>query len=115
MSGWSIDPAGVVTVLGAVEGARDELVTAIDGIIPAHETLLAGADVLGLVPAEVQALLEEQSANMTSIGNRIAAGTLGAYNATASYVQHDEIMAANTQAAAVAAATSGDLSFFGES
>lgn len=113
MSSWSIDAPGVVGVLGLVETSATELSTALDGMVSAHEVLVIGSGVLASVPNEILALIESEKSRLDNIGNRISACTLGASTATAAYVQGDETMAANTQAAAIAAAGSGDLSFFG--
>jgi hypothetical protein len=113
MTSWSIDPQGVSTVLTNVETAATELSTALDGILTAQDELIYGAGSLGGVPAAVQALIESEQARLLNVGYRINAGTLGASTAAIAYLQGDEEMAANAQAAVASSALSGDMSAIG--
>ena len=113
MSGWSIDPSGVQSVLASVETAASELRTALDSASTSFAELSVGAGPnMADVAAAIQALMESEQGRLTAIGNRITAGSLGASTATIGYIQGDEEMAATAQAAAGRAAVSGDLSFF---
>jgi len=113
MSGWSIDPSGVQSVLASVENAATELRTALDSASTSFAELATGAGPnMADLPAAIQALMESEQGRLTAIGNRITAGSLGASTATIGYIQGDEEMAATAQTAATRAASSGDLSFF---
>jgi hypothetical protein len=57
-------------------------------------------------------LISSETNRVQGINARILACATGAGDATLAYVNGDEEMAAQTQAAAVQAAESGDLSFF---
>ncbi len=131
MTAWSIDPAGVQSVLSKVEVSAEALGTALSGASGAQDQLAVGTGVtavanrtacvddggmsaiLAPVTAAVAELLASEEPRITRIASRIQACGLGAGEATMAYINGDEEMAATTQAAAVQAASSGDLSFFG--
>ena len=130
MTAWSIQPEGVSAVLTAVRAESQSLGTAIDWLSPAQADLVSGSAatqalgafqsggptgqyLLAEVAMAASGLIESLVPRFTAISSRIQACGLGAAEATTAYVRGDEEMAANTQAAAVAASSSGDLSFFG--
>lgn len=114
INGWRIDTDAVVSVLASLETTAGELVTALDGIETAHATLNTGATpALSAVTAAVGEVVLYEQERLTSIGNRISAGSLGLSSATSGYNLGDEQMALTAQTQANHSATSGDLSFFG--
>jgi hypothetical protein len=130
MTAWSIRPEGVSAVLTRVQTDAEALGAAVGGVVAAQESLnngsgaTAAADamancrvaadaMLAPVAAAVMDLITSQEAVVVGISARIQACGLGAGQATMAYVRGDEEMAASTQSAAVSAAASGDLSFFG--
>jgi hypothetical protein len=110
INGWRIDIDAVSTVLTNVDLAATDLATSIDGIDVA-QGLLGGActAVLGSVSAAVDEVVLFEQARLTSIGNRIVAGSLGLATATQGYNFGDEQMAVDAQTAV----GSVDLSHFG--
>ena len=112
MSKWSIDTSAVFGILTDVRAKSDELGTAFGAVTAAHEELLGGLPGLPGVAEAVAGVLSGESSRFSNVGNRIAAGVLGASSAAASYANADETMAADAQRAAVAASTSGDFAFF---
>jgi hypothetical protein len=105
VSRWAVEPAGVRSVLVAVQGPAEALEAtyakapdALDGVRRGVGTLLgqAWSSTVGLLDGEV--------VRAERIGTRLSACVTGAVEATNAYVQGDEEMAASTQAAAVAAA-----------
>ena len=114
INGWRIDTDAVVSVLASLETTASELVTSLDGIETAYSTLDSGATVAlsGVTAAVGDGVMYEQE-RLTSIGNRISAGSLGLSQATSGYNLGDETMALTAQTEANNAATSGDLTYFG--
>lgn len=112
MSKWSIDTAAVFGVLSDVRTTSTELGTAFSSVTAAQEALLGGVSGLPGVAETVAGVLSSEANRFKNVGNRITAGVLGASSAAASYANADEQMAADAQAAAVAASTSGDFGYF---
>jgi hypothetical protein len=130
MTGWSIEPEGVQSVLKKVKHSAEELGTAMGGIGGAQESLNAGTGItaytertacvndggmsaiLAPVASALGDLLQSEEPRLKGIASRIQACALGAADATTAYIKGNEEMAATTQANAVSAASSGDLSFF---
>lgn len=114
MTSWRIEPHGVLAVLTSVQSASTELGTAFSGIEAAQTEMNGGVGQILASAAEAAiGLLESQQTRLTGITSRIEACGLGAGEATTAYISGDEDMATRTQAAAVQAASSGDLSYFG--
>lgn len=114
INGWRIDTDGVVSVLASLEITAGELVTSLDGIETAYSTLDSGnTTALSAVTAAVGEVVMYEQERLTSIGNRISAGSLGLSTATSGYNLGDEHMALTAQTQANDAAVSGDLSYFG--
>lgn len=114
MTSWQIEPQGVLAVLTSVQGASTELGAAFQGIATAQTELNSGVgEILSSAAAAAIGLIESQQGTLAGIVSRIEACGLGAGAAASAYVAGDEEMAARTQTAAVVAAGSGDLSFFG--
>ena len=114
MTSWQIEPQGVLAVLTSVQGESTELGTAFTGIIAAQTETNSGVGaILSSAAAAAIGLIESQQGVVVGIVSRIEACGLGAGAAATAYVAGDEEMAARTQTAAVLAAGSGDLSFFG--
>ena len=130
MTAWSIQPEGISAVLTSVQAEAEALGTAFSGIVGAQDDLNAGSGatasadaaatcrvaadaILAPVAVAVIDLINSQEAVITGISARIQACGLGAGEAARAYVRGDEEMALTTQNAAVTAAASGDLSFFG--
>ena len=114
MTSWQIEPQGVLAVLTNVQGASTELGVAFNGITAAQTEMNGGVGgILSSAAAAAIGLIESQQGALTGIVSRIEACGLGAGAAATAYVAGDEEMAARTQTAAVQAAGSGDLSFFG--
>jgi hypothetical protein len=114
INGWRIDVDAVASVLSNLEITAGELVTSLDGIETAYTTLDAGNTVaLSAVTAAVSEVIGFEQERLTSMGNRISAGSLGLSTATSGYNLGDEQMALDAQTQAQNSASSGDLSFFG--
>lgn len=130
MTSWSISPDGVSAVLASVQTDAESFGTSLAPLGPAQDELNTGSSasaamaasadcqpvgqfILAEVAAATAGLIGSLEPRVTAISARIQACGLGAGEATMAYVRGDEEMAASTQAAAVAAASSGDLSFFG--
>ncbi len=114
MTSWKIDPAGVAGILNNVASEQEALANVLtDGEFQAIFTGISGAGALvAEVPKALQALMQNQKANLQAVTNRVAAGTNGVANAVVSYNQGQEAMAGEFQRQMVASASSGDFSYF---
>jgi hypothetical protein len=112
MSKWSIDGPAVFAVLSDVRTTSNELGTAFGTVTAAQESLVGGLTGLPGVAEAVAGVLSSEASRFKNVGNRITAGVLGASSAANGYANADEQMAADAQAAAVAASTSGDFGYF---
>jgi hypothetical protein len=105
MSGWRIDVAGVQGVLTRVGVAAQSLTGAVDGLGAHAEGAVAGTASCPIIADALSGFFEFEKPTLTGIGTRISASVGGAAAATMSYVQGDQTMAAEQQAAAATAAT----------
>jgi len=64
------------------------------------------------VPKALQALMQNQKANLQAVTNRIAAGISGVSNAVAAYNNGQQEMAGEFQRQMATSAASGDFSYF---
>ncbi len=114
MTGWNIDPAGVQKVLNAVETDRGDLNKALaeEKFTSIFEGLTWGGGVTAEVPTALNNLLQDQSKNLTNIGNRINACVVGVSNATIAYNNGQHEMAGTFQSKAISAAETGDFQYF---
>ena len=114
MSSWKINPSGVQQILTDVDTAADELGKAITGdkLQDVLDGLRWGGPLTQDVSAAVNAVLNDQSSNLTNIGNRINAGLVGVSNAVIAYNNGQQDMAAAYQTELVRSARSGDFSYF---
>jgi len=119
--GWAVDPAGVEAVLNDVLTKSEQISTALGGAegttgggISASAMTAATAAKSAVIGEAINGYFEEHAAAITSIGDRIQACLLGASGAVTAIQQGHEEMAAQTQAAAVHAASSGDFTAFQE-
>lgn len=116
MSQWQIDPAGVQEVLTTVGTDNEDLSAELaeEKFTAIFEGLMWGGVLTQDVPMAVQSLLNDQNNNLTNVMNRITAAQLGVANATIAYNNGQEDMAGNFQSEALAAAESGDFTYFVE-
>ncbi|WP_169165183.1 DUF6507 family protein [Cellulomonas taurus] len=114
MSGWKIQPADVQSVLTDVQATADELGTALseDKFQGVLDGLSWGGALTGEVAMAVNAVLGDQSTNLSNIGNRVTAGTLGVANAVIAYNNGQEEMSGTYQAELLKSAESGDFQYF---
>ncbi len=114
MSGWKIQPAEVQSVLTDVQATADELGTALseDKFQGVLDGLSWGGALTGEVAMAVNAVLGDQSTNLSNIGNRVTAGTLGVANAVIAYNNGQEEMCGTYQAELLKSAESGDFQYF---
>ena len=114
MTSWKIDPAGVAGILNNVASEQEALANVlIDGEFQAIFTGISGAGALvAEVPKALQALMQNQKANLQAVTNRIAAGISGVSNAVAAYNNGQQEMAGEFQRQMATSAASGDFSYF---
>lgn len=114
MSGWSLDPAAIGTIVGAVGELRPDLDAAVSHyrVEQVFEYLSWGGGLTADVAMAVSALLSDQQARMESIGNRVDAGRVGVSLAAAAYDAGAHDMCETFQAEMVATAGDGDFGFF---
>lgn len=114
MSQWRIKPAGVQGILTTVGTDSTELQNELTEakFTEVFEGLTWGGVLTQDVPVAVQSLLNDQSNNLTNVVNRITAAQLGVMNATIAYNNGQEEAAGTFQSQAVAAAESGDFTYF---
>ena len=114
MTSWKIDPAGVAGILNNVASEQEALANVLtDGEFQAIVTGISGAGALvAEVPKALQALMQNQKANLQAVTNRIAAGISGVSNAVAAYNNGQQEMAGEFQRQMATSAASGDFSYF---
>lgn len=114
MTSWKIDPAGVAGILNNVASEQEALANVLtDGEFQAIFTGISGAGALvAEVPKALQALMQNQKANLQAVTNRIAAGIIGVSNAVAAYNNGQQEMAGEFQRQMATSAASGDFSYF---
>ena len=114
MTRWELDAERVRGVLHQVEGKRTELE---DALAETRVSALVldvsgGGWPVAAVPRAIDGLLADQVERLTRIRQHVDAGVIGTGLAVAAYETGQEEMATSFQAAAVAAAQSGDLTAF---
>ena len=114
MTSWKIDPAGVAGILNNVASEQEALANVLtDGEFQAIFTGISGAGALvAEVPKALQALMQNQKANLQAVTNRITAGISGVSNAVAAYNNGQQEMAGEFQRQMATSAASGDFSYF---
>ncbi|MDM8084220.1 DUF6507 family protein [Cellulomonas cellasea] len=116
MTSWSIRPADVQAVLNEVQATATELGEQLPEA--KFQSVLDGlgwaGPLTGDVPAAVNAMLGDQMGQLTTISNRINAGTLGVANAVIAYNNGQEDMAGAYQAELTRAAETGDFTYFAQ-
>lgn len=114
MTTWKIDPAGVAGILNNVASEQEALANVLtDGEFQAIFTGISGAGALvAEVPKALQALMQNQKANLQAVTNRIAVGISGVSNAVAAYNNGQQEMAGEFQRQMATSAASGDFSYF---
>ena len=114
MTSWKIDPAGVAGILNNVASEQEALANVLtDGEFQAIFTGISGAGALvAEVPKALQALMQNQKANLQAVTNRIPAGISGVSNAVAAYNNGQQEMAGEFQRQMATSAASGDFSYF---
>ncbi|MDQ1135399.1 hypothetical protein QE410_000198 [Microbacterium sp. SORGH_AS 1204] len=109
MTGWRIQPSGVVAVLQEVNVDAEALGAALNSLTPALEGAVTATQ-SGAISEAVQAYFQqEEGPRIQGMSTRIGAAANGVVTATEAYVTGDMDMAANAQAAAVAAVYPPDL------
>lgn len=116
MSQWRINPSGVQGILTTVGTDSTELKNELTEakFTEVFEGLTWGGVLTQDVPVAVQSLLNDQNNNLSNVVNRITAAQLGVTNATIAYNNGQEEAAGTFQSEAVAAAESGDFTYFVE-
>ena len=103
MSGWKIQPQGVISVLTAVQAGAQALGDSVK-TLPADAQESVTATNSGAIGAAMQAFFESSvSLQLGGVSTRINAAMTGASDATQAYLNGDLQMAASTQADQVAA------------
>ena len=103
MTHWSIQPSGVVSVLTDVNTYATALGEALNGLSPAMEGAVTATN-SGAISEAIQSYFTlEEGPRIQGINARIGAAASGVVKATEAYVAGDLEMAANAQAASVAA------------
>jgi len=116
MSQWRINPSGVQGILTTVGTDSTELQNELTEakFTEVFEGLTWGGVLTQDVPVAVQSLLNDQNNNLSNVVNRITAARLGVTNATIAYNNGQEEAAGTFQSEALAAAESGDFTYFVE-
>lgn len=116
MSQWRIEPEDVQTVLTSVDQDRNDLTNALssDRLSEIVAGLTWGGEWTIAVNNAVLLLYADQQENLSSIGNRIAAGIAGVGNATLAYQRGQEEMLGRFQPEMQNSADEGDFSFYEE-
>jgi len=116
MSQWRINPSGVQGILTTVGTDSGELQNELTEakFTEVFEGLTWGGALTQDVPVAVQSLLNDQNNNLSNVVNRITAARLGVTNATIAYNNGQEEAAGTFQSEALAAAESGDFTYFVE-
>ena len=109
MTHWSIQPSGVVGVLTEVNTYAVALGEALNGLGPAMEGAVTAAQSAAIGEAVQAYFTQEEGPRIEGMNARIGAAASGVVQATEAYVQGDLEMAANAQAASVAAIHPPDL------
>lgn len=111
MSGWKISPGGVQGVLTRVSTSAETLSGATDGLVAQAQSALDGTAACPIIADALAGFFEFHQPTLTGIGNRINASVGGAAAATRWYLQGDEAMAAEQQAAAAGTHGTGLVEF----
>lgn len=116
MSQWRINPSGVQGILTTVGTDSTELQNELTEakFTEVFDGLTWGGVLTQDVPVAVQSLLNDQNNNLTNVVNRITAAQLGVTNATIAYNNGQEEAAGTFQSEALAAAETGDFTYFVE-
>ena len=115
MSEWKMEPALLTSALTETQTAHETLsqVVTEESITAIFGALTWGSWVTACVPQALNEVLsEQQSVNLTTISNHIAAGITGVGNAARALSQGQEDMAGTFQAEMFATAEDGDFSYF---
>jgi hypothetical protein len=115
MTEWKMDPALLSTALSDTTTAFESLSTVIteEKITTIFGGLTWGGGVTACVSQALnEVLAEQQSINMATISNHVAAGIYGVGNAARALQEGQEDMAATFQAEMVGSAGDGDFSYF---
>ena len=111
MTGWQIEPKGVQDVLLAVGAAAEVMGSAVTALPTHAESVVAGTANSPIIADAISGFFEFFEPSLKSMGNRINASVGGASAATQWYLQGDEAMAAEQQAAAATVAGTGVSTF----
>lgn len=115
MSEWKMDPALLSTALSDTTTAFESLtgVFTEEKITTIFGGLTWGGGVTACVSQALdEVLAEQQSINMTTISNHVAAGIYGVGNAARALQEGQEDMAATFQTEMVGSAGDGDFTYF---
>jgi hypothetical protein len=111
---FDITPSAVQAVVNAVKAEATEMSSGIDGeAVEGSVTGVASAPAPGVASALAE-FLELETPVIESIGNRITACLLGVTTVANAYATSSDEMLQTVQSKAVAAASSGDFSYFGD-
>lgn len=109
MTTWSIQPEGVVAVLKDVNVCAEALGEALNGLQPAVGAAVTATQSAAIAEAMQSYFELEESPRITAMNERIGAAASGVVNATKAYVDGDLQMAADQQAASIAAVIPPEL------
>ncbi|MET0735632.1 MAG: DUF6507 family protein [Microbacterium sp.] len=109
MTNWSIQPSGVVAVLTDVNTYAEALGESLASLGPAMEGAVTAAYSAAIADAVQSYFTQEEGPRIEGMNARISAAASGVVTATEAYVNGDLEMAANAQAASVAAIHPPDL------
>ncbi|WP_322410225.1 DUF6507 family protein [Microbacterium invictum] len=100
MTGWRIQPSGVVAVLQDVNVDAEALGTALNNLSPALEGAVTATQSAAIAEAVQSYFQIQEGPRIQGMSTRIGAAATGVVSATEAYVQGDMEMAANAQSAA---------------
>lgn len=107
MTGWRISPDGVQGVLEGVVAVAGVLSSAVDDLSGATQEAVSGTADSAIIADALVGFFEAHKPTLESIGHRLESACTGAALATTAYLQGDEQMAAEQQAAALSLAPGG--------
>ena len=116
MTSWSIEPAGLQTLLTNVETEKDLLYGALEDsdFETIYTNLQSAGDIRGDVPQALNGLFEDNKQTLNTICSSVTAGVVGVTYAARAYMQGNEDMATSVETEMINSADTGDFTYFEE-
>ena len=105
MTGWRISPDGVQGVLEGVTAVAGVLSTAVQSMSDSAQEAVTGTGESAIIADALVGFFDAYEPTLESMGARLSSACTGAALATTAYLQGDEEMAADQQAAALSASS----------